>query len=83
LCNGTRLIIRDFHRNTIDVEIVLGKHAGKRVFLPHILLCPSDDEIFPFMFERTQFPLRLSFAMTVNKSQGQTIPHVGVYLPNP
>ena len=83
LCNGTRLIIRDFHRNTIDAEIVLGQHAGKRVFLPRIPLCPSDDEIFPFKFKRTQFPLRLSFAMTVNKAQGHTIPHVGVYLPNP
>jgi ATP-dependent DNA helicase PIF1 len=74
LCNGTRLIICDFHRNTIDAEIVLGQHAGKRVFLPRIPLCPSDDEIFPFKFKRTQFPLRLSFAMTVNKAQGQTIP---------
>ncbi|RCV30685.1 hypothetical protein SETIT_6G115000v2 [Setaria italica] len=32
---------------------------------------------------RKQFPIRLSFAMTVNKSQGQTIPNVGVYLPAP
>jgi ATP-dependent DNA helicase PIF1 len=70
-------------RNTIDAEIVLGQHGGKRVFLPRIPLCPYDDEIFPFKFKRTQFPLRLSFAMTVNKVQGQTIPHVGVYLPNP
>ncbi|ONL99141.1 Helicase [Zea mays] len=34
-------------------------------------------------FKRKQFPIRLSFAMTVNKSQGQTIPNVGVYLPEP
>ena len=27
--------------------------------------------------------MRLSFAMTVNKAQGQTIPNVGVYLPEP
>jgi ATP-dependent DNA helicase PIF1 len=27
--------------------------------------------------------MRLSFAMTINKSQGQTIPNVGVYLPKP
>uniref|UniRef100_K3XRZ7 ATP-dependent DNA helicase n=1 Tax=Setaria italica TaxID=4555 RepID=K3XRZ7_SETIT len=58
-------------------------HAGKRVFLPRIPLCPSDDEMFPFQFKRKQFPIRLSFAMTVNKSQGQTIPNVGVYLPAP
>ena len=62
---------------------MLGQHAGKRVFLPRIPLCPSDDEMFPFQFKRKQFPIRLSFAMTVNKSQGQTIPNVGVYLPEP
>eukprot|EP00267_Zea_mays_P043383 XP_020395464.1 ATP-dependent DNA helicase PIF1 [Zea mays] len=35
------------------------------------------------VFKRKQFPIRLSFAMTVNKAQGQTIPNVGVYLPEP
>ena len=39
--------------------------------------------MFPFQFKRKQFPIRLSFAMTVNKSQGQTIPNVRVYLPEP
>ena len=39
--------------------------------------------MFPFQFKRKQFPIRLSFAITVNKSQGQTIPNVGVYLPTP
>ena len=68
---------------TIDAEIILGQHAGKRVFLPRIPLCPFDDEMFPFQFKRKQFLIRLSFAMTVNKSQGQTIPNVGVYLPDP
>uniref|UniRef100_A0A453CK12 ATP-dependent DNA helicase n=1 Tax=Aegilops tauschii subsp. strangulata TaxID=200361 RepID=A0A453CK12_AEGTS len=83
LCNGTRLIVRGFMRNAIDAEIVLGQHASKRVFLPRIPLCPSDDEMFPFRFKRKQFPVRLSFAMTINKAQGQTIPNVGVYLPEP
>jgi ATP-dependent DNA helicase PIF1 len=78
LCNGTRLMVRGFQKNTIDVEIVLGQHAGKRVFLPRIPLCPSDDEMFPFHFKRKQFPIQLSFAMTVNKAQRQTIPNVGL-----
>ncbi|XP_042756598.1 uncharacterized protein LOC111896242 [Lactuca sativa] len=38
LCNGTRLICRTFQRNVIDAEIVVGQHAGKRVFLPRIPL---------------------------------------------
>ncbi|PWZ32213.1 60S ribosomal protein L2, mitochondrial [Zea mays] len=83
LCNGTRLVVRGFQRNSIDAEIVLGQHSGKRIFLPRIPLCPSDEEMFPFQFKRKQFPVRLSFAMTVNKAQGQTIPNVGVYLPEP
>ncbi|XP_072150354.1 LOW QUALITY PROTEIN: uncharacterized protein [Setaria viridis] len=83
LCNGTRLVVRGFQRNSIDAEIVLGQHAKKRVFLPRIPLCPYDDEMFPFQFKMKQFPIRVSFAMTINKSQGQTIPNVGVYLPSP
>jgi ATP-dependent DNA helicase PIF1 len=39
--------------------------------------------MFPFQFKRKQFPVRLSFAMTVNKAQGQTIPNAGIYLPEP
>ena len=39
--------------------------------------------MFPFQFKRKQFPIWLSFAMTVNKLQGQTIPNVGVYLSEP
>ncbi|KAL4583975.1 hypothetical protein LXL04_008563 [Taraxacum kok-saghyz] len=82
LCNGTRLICRAFQQNVIDAEIAVGQHAGKRVFLPRIPLCPSDEEMLPFKLKRKQFPVRLSFSMTINKSQGQTIPIVGVYLPD-
>jgi hypothetical protein len=38
LCNGTRLVVRGFQRNSIDAEIVLGQHAGKRIFRPRIPL---------------------------------------------
>jgi hypothetical protein len=62
---------------------MVGDHARKQIFLPRIPLCPSDDEMFSFQFKRKQFPVRLSFAMTVNKAQGQTIPYAGVYLLEP
>jgi len=37
----------------------------------------------PFKFQRRQFPISLCFAMTINKSQGQTLSRVGLYLPQP
>jgi ATP-dependent DNA helicase PIF1 len=83
LCNGTRLIVKAFQGNVIDAEIIGGQHSGKRVFLPRIPLYPSEDDVLPFKFTRKQFPIRLSFAMTINKAQGQTIPNVGIYLPEP
>jgi ATP-dependent DNA helicase PIF1 len=30
-----------------------------------------------------QFPVRVAFAMTINKAQGQTLSRVGVYLERP
>ncbi|KAL0339406.1 UNVERIFIED_CONTAM: ATP-dependent DNA helicase PIF6 [Sesamum angustifolium] len=82
LCNGTRLICRGFGRNLIEVEILAGQFKRMRVFLPRIPLKSAEDAKMPFEMIRRQFPIRLSFALTINKSQGQTIPNVGIYLPN-
>jgi ATP-dependent DNA helicase PIF1 len=82
LCNGTRLIIRDLQRHVIDAEITQGAHAGERVFIPRISLSPADTTL-PFTLKRRQYPIRLAFAMTINKSQGQTLSDVGIYLPSP
>ena len=46
-------------------------------------MSPLEDISLPFKLKRKQFPIRLSFAMTINKAQGQTIPNVGIYLPEP
>lgn len=83
LCNGTRLICNQFNSNVIDVEIIAGDYSGKRVFLPRISFVPIENEKHAFPFKRTQFPIRLSFAMNINKAQGQTLDFVGVYLPEP
>ena len=82
LCNGTRLIIKGFQQHLIDAEILTGINQEKRIFIPRIRLTPSDADL-PFQLIRRQFPLKLSFAMTINKAQGQTIPNVGLYLPKP
>ncbi|KAL0544143.1 hypothetical protein IC582_019255 [Cucumis melo] len=81
LCNGTRLVCRSFSKNIIYAEIAMGDHVGKQIFIPRIPLSPPNDNGYPFKFKRKQCPIRLCFAMTINKVQGQTIPNVGIYLP--
>ncbi|KAK4383337.1 hypothetical protein Sango_2786800 [Sesamum angolense] len=51
-----------------------------RVLIPRIPLKSAEDASIPFEMTRRQFPVRLSFALTINKSQGQTTPNVGIYL---
>jgi ATP-dependent DNA helicase PIF1 len=58
----------------------LGEHSGNTALIPRIKLTPSDSQ-FPFELTRLQFPVQLSFAMTINKSQGQTLSVAGLYLP--
>jgi len=36
-----------------------------------------------FLDRRVQFPVRLAFAMTINKSQGATLEFVVIYLNDP
>jgi len=61
---------------------ISGSNIGEKVFIPRLSLQPSDTRI-PFKFKRRQFPLTVSFAMTINKSQSQSLKNVGVYLPSP
>jgi len=80
LCNGTRLIVKAMMDNVIEATILTGCAAGQDVFIPRIPLIPSD---MPFEFKRLQFPLRLSFAMSINKSQGQSLKVAGIHLMTP
>nr|XP_029714104.1 uncharacterized protein LOC115258183 [Aedes albopictus] len=77
LCNGTRLCVQKMLGNVIEAVILTGKGQGESVFIPRIPLVPSD---LPFSFKRLQFPVRLAFSITINKSQGQSIKHCGVDL---
>ncbi|XP_020266737.1 ATP-dependent DNA helicase PIF1-like [Asparagus officinalis] len=82
LCNGTRMVCKEFDKNVIKAEITKSHHAGQEVMIPRIPLSPAENENYPFKFQRKQFPIRLCFAMTINKAQGQTISTVGIYLPH-
>ncbi|CAF4880395.1 unnamed protein product [Rotaria sp. Silwood1] len=82
LCNEIRLIVRRLQNHTIDCEIATGSNKGSRIIIPRITMTPSDT-FLPFKLRRHQFPIRLSFVMTINKSQGQTFERLGLLLPQP
>ncbi|XP_043243545.1 uncharacterized protein LOC122392568 [Amphibalanus amphitrite] len=83
LCNGTRLIAgRILSPRLLEATIACGKHAGRRVLIPRLPLQPPDG-VFPFRWTRCQFPVRPAFALTINKSQGQTLGRVAVFLDEP
>ena len=83
LCNGTRLILlRVINKRLLLCQIATGKNCGDIVEIPRLTL-DADEDAFPFSWSRRQFPVRVAFAMTINKAQGQTLQRVGVYLPEP
>jgi PIF1-like helicase/Helicase len=82
LCNGTRLTISRISQRVLCCKISLGVHKGKEVLIPRVSI-DSTSNAYPFVMTRRQFPVRLAFAMTINKAQGQTLKKVGVYLNEP
>ena len=51
-------------------------------YVPCIPMFDRSNE-FPFTLVRRQFPIRVAFAVTINKGQGQENQRVGIYLPEP
>jgi ATP-dependent exoDNAse (exonuclease V) alpha subunit len=80
LCNGTRLCVKSLMPHVIEATILTGCSKGEDVFIPRIPMIPSD---MTFEFKRLQFPVRLAFAMSINKAQGQSLKVAGISLETP
>ena len=80
LCNGTRLCVKQLMPHVIEATILTGCARGEDVFIPRIPMIPTD---MPFEFKRLQFPVRLAFAMSINKAQGQSLKVAGINLESP
>lgn len=82
VCNGTRAVLTHASTRVLQVVLLGGDFAGRTAFIPRIDLTPSDSPL-PFRLTRRQFPVRLAFAMTINKAQGQSVSNVGLDLRTP
>ncbi|CAA7053990.1 unnamed protein product [Microthlaspi erraticum] len=82
LMNGTRLQITQLADFMIEAKVITGDKVGVKVIIPRLLITPSDT-LLPFKMRRRQLPLAVAFAITINKSQGQSLSQVGIFLPRP
>ena len=62
-------------------RIAVGQYKNQRTFIPRIIFDLNEEGYVPL--RRRQFPVQLSFAMTIHKSQGQTLDNVLIYLQKP
>ncbi|XGW25597.1 hypothetical protein V3C99_006755 [Haemonchus contortus] len=79
LCNGTRLKVETLGRFTLGCRFICGERNNQLAIIPRI--DNYWDQRLPFRLRRRQFPVRIAFAMTINKAQGQSFNKVGVFLP--
>ncbi|XP_050915713.1 uncharacterized protein LOC127130792 [Lathyrus oleraceus] len=80
LCSGTRLIVTRLANHVIEAKIISGKNIGGVIYIPRMDMTPTQSP-WPFKMTRRQFPITICYAMTINKSQGQSLDYVGLYLP--
>ena len=80
-CNGTRMVVLNVRRKVLQCRIISKdrRFRGKVVLIPRIRLLSNADTL-PVPLKRLQFPVRLAFAITINKSQEQSVEYIGINL---
>jgi hypothetical protein len=80
LCNGSRMIVVEMSDRVLHVRLIGGDHDGQLALIPRISLIPTSTPSSTFKMKRRQFPVRLAFAITINRAQGQSVKIVGLDL---
>ena len=87
LRNGTKLVVEDISSLWLRCRIISDiPQRGDVVNICRIRFtydASKPRSKSPVSFIRLQFPLQVCYAMTINKAQGQTLPYLGIYLPDP
>ena len=85
LVNGTRMTFLSVSGNSRVMYCSMYDENAQTqvtVAIPRISLRPSEKE-YPFEWSRRQFPVRVAFATTINKAQGDSLKRIGVWLKQP
>jgi hypothetical protein len=83
LCNGSRIAIKSIGTRLIFYDLLNsdGSIREEDLILPKITLTPVEG--YPFMFNRTQYPIIPAYSGTFNKCQGCTFEKIGIDLTEP
>ena len=81
-CNGRRYLVKMIEQYRVILRKLDAKIDDKEndLILPRIP-CPYEGRNFPFELTRLQFPLKIAFALTINRVQGQSAQKCGILLP--
>lgn len=75
--------MKDLESNVIHATHAIGLKQGHSVFIPRIDMNSNSDSDIPFKLIRRQLPILPAFAMTINKSQGQSLEKIAIALRQP
>ena len=77
-----RYNVHNFNKAFIHAKLAVGPCVGKPnsdILIPRIKFHPEDQKL-PFEWQRIQFPVKVCFGITSNKSQGKTYKSIGINL---
>ena len=77
-CNGKRCLVKDMRNNLLVLSPL--DSNGPDILVPRLPMVCSDSKL-GIPFTRRQYPILLSYNMTVNRCQGQTLKVTGLELP--
>lgn len=79
ICNGTKMKVLHAKTHLLECKVLTGRAAGTNIVLPRITL--KDDSGYDTVrFQRKQFPVRLAYACSIDKGQGQSLTRAGIML---
>jgi len=81
VCNGVLCELLQWSKFNIQVRLLTGPGKRKIIMLPRCHFSILDGKSgLPFSFARWQFPIVCAYAVTIHKSQGQSLSRVGLFI---